>query len=246
VSISGPELVVSNPAAGVTEILLNRPHKGNALNADIVEALHDAVDRAVETRLLIVRGAGNHFCTGFDLSDLDDSTDSSLLYRFVRIELLLHKIFAAPFVTMALAAGRVTGAGADLFAACDRRIAVRDATMSFPGAGFGLILGTERLAHRIGLDKTRDILRSGRALNGQDALAAGLATELIAQQEIEAVVARELTNAIRLDATTVKALHQIGIDDGSRQLAALVRSAAQPGLKERMVAYRRSMQRQPR
>ncbi len=247
-SEAAAEVVVGSPAAGVTELRLNRPSKGNALNDSIVEALHDAVDGAlsVETRLLLIRATGRHFCTGLDLSDLETATDGELLHRLVRIEILLHKIFAAPFVTAAFASGRVTGAGADLFAACDRRIVVGNVTVSFPGIGFGLILGTERLANRIGLDRARDILRSGRSLDAKDTLTAGLATEAIGSEQITAVITREHAHATRLDVPTVKALHQIGMDDGSRQLAALVRSAARPVLKQRILAYRQSLQREPR
>lgn len=106
-------------AEGVLRLTLNRPDKANALDAEIVEGLLDGIAAACgnETRLLVLAGAGRHFCAGFDLSDLDTISDGDLLHRFVRIETLLQTVFHLPFATLALAHGRVMGAGADLFGA---------------------------------------------------------------------------------------------------------------------------------
>ncbi len=144
-------MVVENACA---RVLLNRPEVGNALNPSMVEELERAVDGANEAgvRLIVFQGAGKHMCTGFDLSDLDTCSDGDLLLRFVRIEYLLQKIYCGPVMTAAVGSGRVYGAGADLFAACDWRIGFPSASFAFPGSGFGLILGTRRLAARIGND----------------------------------------------------------------------------------------------
>src|SRR3546814_15241911 len=70
--------------------------------------------------------------------------------RFIRIELLLQARQAAPFLTVAVGHGRHIGAGADMFVACQRRIVVGEAAFRFPGAAFGLVLGTGRLARLVG------------------------------------------------------------------------------------------------
>ena len=82
--------------------------------------------------------------------------------------------------TVAVASGRTLGAGADLFAACDRRIALTGASFAFPGPGFGLVLGTGRLAALLGRDAARHVLLSGAELPAEAALEAGLATALLA------------------------------------------------------------------
>ena len=121
---------------GLTRIVLTRPQIGNSLSSGLVNALTDAVSACYEdgTRILVIEGSGPNFCTGFDLSDLESETDDSLLARFVRVELLLQKVYYAPFLTVALAQGRAFGAGADLFAACEQRWIVESAMFSFPGA----------------------------------------------------------------------------------------------------------------
>jgi enoyl-CoA hydratase len=75
-------------------------------------------------------------------------------------------------------AGRTWGAGADLFAACDLRVAAPDTLLRFPGAQFGMVLGTRRLAERIGADAARRLVLEGGELSAPQALAAGLASSV--------------------------------------------------------------------
>ena len=92
---------------GVAHLTLSRPERGNALGPDLVEATLEAVDRVVTdgARMIVLRGAGKHFCTGFDLSDLADLSDGDLLLRVVRIETLLQAVHHAPVPTVAIAHG---------------------------------------------------------------------------------------------------------------------------------------------
>jgi Enoyl-CoA hydratase/isomerase len=120
--------------AGRLTLTLDRPHRRNALDAVLVEALHGALDNIDQTEItmLVIEGAGPSFCSGFDLGDLDAETDGSLLLRFVRIEQLLQRLFRAPYTTVALAQGHAFGAGADLFCACQHRFAAHDTTFRSP------------------------------------------------------------------------------------------------------------------
>ena len=155
-----PAIVQVSRDDGIVHLRLNRPDKGNALSAALVAGISAAVQQAHQepTRLLVLSGEGRHFCTGFDLSALELETDDSLLARFTRVELMLQAIHAAPFPTLALAHGRTMGAGADIFCACSERWIVDDAQFAFPGAGFGLVLGTARLAEAVGAyEKAREI-----------------------------------------------------------------------------------------
>ena len=67
----------------------------------------------------------------------------------------LQKVAARPQDTVALAHRFAFGAGADLFAACRRRIAAPGTKFAFPGVRFGVALGTGRLARRVGPDTAR-------------------------------------------------------------------------------------------
>jgi enoyl-CoA hydratase/carnithine racemase len=230
-------------AGGATAALLElaRPEIGNALGGDMVDAVTrdfgDAVGR--QDRLIALTGSGKHFCTGFDLSDLDTQSDGDLLLRFVRVELMLQQVYESPIQTLAVAKGRTFGAGADLFVACDRRYCLADTRFSFPGPGFGLVLGSRRLADRVGRGPARDILQEGRVIGAEEAVAIGLVTAIISEDDIEARVAKDAAACARYETGTVRALRAAtgGPSQGVADLAALVASASAPGLRDRIIAY---------
>lgn len=227
-------------ADGTLTLTLARPERGNALAADLVEALLAAVQAACADdglHTLVLRGEGRHFCTGLDLSDLDQLRDGDLLHRLVRIETLLAALWHAPLRTVAVAQGRAWGAGADLVAVCEHRIALPGATFRFPGAQFGIVLGTRRLAERLGVDRARALVTTGGELDAAAALAQGLATG-------SADPADAPLPPPRVARTTAAALRAATRPDHrDADLAALVRSAAEPGLVARVAAYRAGLQR---
>ena len=146
----------------------------------------------------------------------------------MRIETLLARLWHAPLRTVALAQGRAWGAGADLFVACEQRVALPGASFRFPGAQFGIVLGTRRLAERIGTDAARAAVIGGLELDAEAALRCGLAC-----------AAQVSPFEPRVDAATARALRAATrADHRDADLAALVRSAAEPGLRERVIAYR--------
>lgn len=232
-------------AAGVVTLTLARAERGNALSAALVHALQQGVDAAVAdpgVHTLVLRGEGRHFCTGLDLSDLEGATDGDLLLRLVHVELLLTTLWHAPLRTVALAQGRAWGAGADLFAACEQRIALPQASFRFPGVHFGVVLGSRRLAERLGADLARQVLIEARDLDADAALASGLASGQAesAEQALQALapprVGRETAAALR--AATRSTGGGNPASGADVDLAALVRSAAVPGLRQRIADYR--------
>jgi enoyl-CoA hydratase/carnithine racemase len=219
---------------GTVTLELARPERGNALGEALVEALIEQLrtalaDDAVHT--IVLRGQGRHFCTGLDLSDLEHAGDAQWLRRLVRIETLLATVWSAPKRTVAVAQGRTWGAGADLFAACEVRVALPGTTLRFPGARFGVVLGTRRLAARVGEVRARRLVTEGGELDAQQALQCGLADANEEPVLPEPVVHPHTAAAIRA-ATRPGEEAALAAD-----LAALVRSAAEPGLAARLAAY---------
>lgn len=224
-------------------LTLNRPERGNALSSELVEALIDGFDHAASNcfPLVVLEGNGKHFCTGIDLSDIDHVQDAELLQRFVRIEHMLNRLWRAPFLTIAVAKGRAMGAGADLFAACDTRLALKGSQFAFPGAGFGIVLGTRRLAARVRADLAMDLVLSGRSLAAEDAERIGLATHCLEHEAIEHVLQTAHDTALRCPAGTIAQIRNAAYGDdqsAADDLAALTASAAKSGLRERILAYR--------
>lgn len=225
----------------VTRLTLNRPQKANALSATLVEALLDAVECAYSdgTRLLILDGAGPHFCAGFDFTDYQNSSDGDLALRFIRIETLLQALYHAPCETLVLAHGKIFGAGADLVASCGTRIAASDTTFRMPGLSFGVVLGTRRLTHRIGADRAREILSASRTFGAEEAHRIGFLTGIAAPSAWPQVVEETRVRCQRLSPGAAAALHrQTTIDTRAEDMAALAQSVSKPGLKERIRLYR--------
>lgn len=238
------EALEAREESGVLTLTLSRPALGNALDETLVEDLLEAILAAGDNEALhtlVLRGAGKHFCTGFDLSDLAAQSDGDLLRRFVRVELLLAALWHAPLRTVALAQGRTFGAGADLFACCDLRAAQAGTSFTFPGARFGLVLGTRRLAVRLGESRALACVTNGEVLDAQTALTVGLASAVV-DGELEAWLA-QLPAPVTERATTAALKAATRPDLRDMDLAALVRSAARPGLKARIVAYREAQTR---
>jgi len=229
----------------VLHLTLDRADKANALDAALVEALLAQLGEAATdgTRLVVVRANGKHFCAGFDFTGFEEQSEGDLLLRFVRIEQLLQAIYAAPFATLALAHGRVLGAGADLLAACSRRIAAPETSFAFPGARFGLVLGTRRLAQRIGNDAARRIVALGQTVAAEQACELGLVDEIVATGDWTDRIAIEANSATLLEVRTAATLLRLTrADSGDADMAELVASAARPGLKRRIRAYREQAQ----
>jgi len=230
-------------SGAVSTLTLNRPDKANALNADLADALAAAVETAHYdgTRLLVLKGNGRHFCAGFDFGGFEDASAGDLLLRFARIELLLQALYHAPFATLALAQGRNFGAGVDLVLACGGRVAAPDAQFRMPGLKFGLQLGTRRLAARIGGDTARALLAASRTFDAAEALRIGFVHETAAVDTWPALIERAASAAQQLSPAAAARLYAATVSDTrAADLADLVRSAIEPGLKERISEYRKS------
>jgi len=227
----------------VTHLTLNRPQKANALSASMVEALLNAVEYAYTdgTRLLILDGAGAHFCAGFDFTGYQEQSEGDLALRFIRIETLLQQLYHAPFETLLLAHGRNFGAGADLVVSGGIRVAAPGTTFHMPGLRFGVVLGTRRLVHRIGADHARAILAASRTFDANEALKVNFVTRIAAQTEWPALATTIRAGCELLTPGAAAALHrQTVIDSRAEDMATLANSVSVPGLKERIRLFRDS------
>ncbi len=238
------ETVSQRVRGRVVELTLARPQAGNAFDAQIVEDLLGALDRidANQCDTIVFRGEGKGFCGGLDLSELETETDASFLMRLVRIELLLQKVASLPQETVALAHRFAFGAGADLFAACRRRIAAPGTRFSFPGVRFGIALGTGRLARSVGPDAARRLLAATAPIPLETALAVGLVQESAELESFDSMIEDLATAKTSLDPRMARIVAE-RLDPGfhDADLAALVRSAAEPGLRQRIADYARSV-----
>lgn len=228
---------------GITTLTLDAPATANSLTAAAVEDLLGAVREASSdgTQTLVFQGEGDNFCSGFDLANLDEMRDGDLLLRFVRIERLLQAVYMAPFDTVACAKGGTYGAGADLFAACRARVADPGARFLMPGLRFGVALGTRRFAAIVGEPAAYELLSASKPFDVEEARRVGFVTHVALEKDWSVFIhERHRTRPLGRDALSRLA----GLtrrDTCAEDMRALVESASEPGLVERIRHYRDSV-----
>ena len=228
----------------VWTVTLDRADKRNALSADLVESLLGLVERAPRegARVLVLRGEGRSFCAGFDLSDAQERTEGELVLRFIRVEMLLQAVASSPCLTVGLAHGRNFGAGVDLIAACRQRYGTPDATFRMPGLKFGLVLGTRRFGDIVGRDRAASLQEEAATFDARQASDMGFLNGIVDQAEWPLVVEKARAKAAILPDWSRRALYDVlSSAQADADLAWLVRSAARPGLKQRIAEYLRAV-----
>lgn len=166
----------------IGELVFNRPAKRNALNAAMWAALPKVLTAAAETedlKVLIVRGEGEHFASGADISEF------STLYATVESSAKISKDISAamkalaefPLPTIASIRGACVGGGCGLALCCDIRFADNTGKFAVTPAKLGLGYPYEdikRLIETVGLPNAKDILISARLIHAKEARKMGL------------------------------------------------------------------------
>jgi enoyl-CoA hydratase len=226
----------------IFRLVLDRPHRANALDADTVERLHSGLAEAdaCGAHAIVLEARGRTFCSGLDLTDLGAETDATLLHRLVRVHLLLERIRDSRALVVALVQGAAVGAGADLVLAAHTRMALRGASLRFPGAGFGAVLGTARLAAETSPSYAAELALTGRRVDRDEAASRGLWRPVVTAHDAEEEIARLADSAAVLpDGTGVRLRAAAVGSSATDALGDLVRSlAGEPGLTDRVRSYR--------
>ena len=232
--------VVAERSGTTLTLTLDRPGKMNALSGAMVDTLLAQLREAGidGTRLVVFRGKGKNFSAGFDFTGFEEQSEGDLLLRFTRVEQLLQAVYHAPFDTLVLAHGKNVGAGVDLVGVCAHRVASAEATFRMPGLRFGLVLGSRRFARQVGAERAQPILQEAKTFGAEEALRIGFLTAVSTQDQWEGAIAGAVAASNALPAATAARLFEvIRTDTRDADLAELVRSAAAPGIKDRIAAY---------
>ncbi len=177
--------------AAIATLTVNRPTALNALNREVLEEMARVIREVrhdSSVRVLIVTGAGDRaFVAGADIAAMSkmsaiDGLDFSRLGHRV-----MESFEDLPIPVIAAVNGFALGGGLELALACDLIIASDKARFGQPEINLGLIPGfggTQRLAHRIGHNKARELIMTGEMFDAKAAHDWGLANQVVAPGEL--------------------------------------------------------------
>ena len=211
----------------VAIITLNRPQVKNAMDTATAEALakaFEAFDRDHALSIAILTGAGGTFCAGFDLREVAQGgrqlTEQERRGPMGPTWMLLSK------PVLAAVEGHAVAGGMELALWCDLRIAAQNAVFGMFNRRFGVPLvdlGTVRFPRLIGQSHALDLILTGRAVSGEEALRMGVVNRLVEPgQALEAAVqlahtlARFPQRGLRNDRMSIYQQWSLSWDDARR------------------------------
>ena len=170
-------------------VTLNRPERRNALSAELMAELLDliaAVEVDAETNVLILRGAGKGFCSGYDVAGSDGGGRGARLPDRRRRRScaadsrIFDRLWRLPIPTIAQVHGACLAAGNDLALSCDMVICASDARIGYPAVRSMGAPATHMWLYHLGPQWTKRLLLSGDSVTGAKAAEIGFALEAVA------------------------------------------------------------------
>jgi enoyl-CoA hydratase len=206
----------------IAVLTLNAPEKRNAIDLEMVNGLHAALDEllaADDVSVLVLIGAGDSaFAAGADIAQLKERKGPDALAAINSA--IFKRIDDFPVPSIAAIKGFALGGGCELAIACDLRVAGTSAKMGQPEVGLGIIPaagGTYRLPRLVGLGKARELIYTGRIIDAQECLRIGLVNDVVDDDKVLAralEIAGEIASrgrlAVRLAKATMNALSRPG------------------------------------
>ena len=186
-------------AGGVARLFLNRPQKANALDSPLLRDLLSALEsasKATDLRALVLGGHGRAFCGGADVSELKSLTASTAGGFVERIHEVCAAIRSLPVPVVARLHGAVIGAGLEIAAACDLRIAAEGTKFAMPEVRLGIpsVVEAALLPRLIGSGRAAWLVLTGEAIDARRACEWGLVEEIGGDEALERLVGVLLKN----------------------------------------------------
>jgi methylglutaconyl-CoA hydratase len=179
------------PAAVLT---LNRPDRRNALSRGLITALGENVAQAGNDpaiRVVILTGAGNVFCAGMDLAELQESLgkgpeETPVWEDALRLGRVYEAIYSLPKPTIAAVNGAAVAGGAGLVTVCDLAVASPAVKFGYPEVRRGLVAAIvlPHLLRHVGERMARYLLLTGELIDAPDAHRAGLINAIVPGEDL--------------------------------------------------------------
>ena len=171
-------------------LTLNNPEKINALSKAMIGEIIYALDEIAgdeSIKVLVIRGAGKHFCAGHDLSEMIYNGVKEYKYIFDQCSKMMQMIHEIPQPVIAQVQGIATAAGCQLVAWCDLAVAEEGARFATPGVKIGLFCTTPMVAvaRAIGRKAAMEMLLTGRYYPANEARDLGLINRVVPLKDLE-------------------------------------------------------------
>jgi methylglutaconyl-CoA hydratase len=179
-------------ARGIAALTMNRPDAANTYDQDMLDALQEAFERLGRddsVRVIVLRGAGRHFCGGGDQRRHDKAPP-----RPPTMIDVCARLCAVPQPTIAAIRGACLGGALALASSCDIRIAARDAFFALPEVRLGFAPGPDTampVVRAMGARHYRRYAMTGQRFGAEEALRIGLVHELCEIEAMEASLAAQ-------------------------------------------------------
>lgn len=190
-------------------VTLDRREARNALDTALLTELVETLDEIggdPDVRGVAITGAGGTFCGGADVrEELPDGGRR----RTELLTILYEQVTQLTVPTAAAVEGPAVGGGAELAGACDLRVATTSSLFRFPGASFGVPIGTARTVGQVGVSVAKDWVLSGRDVPAAEAEARGFVQRLVADGQAQATAIAWLEQVADHDPATVALLKRL-------------------------------------
>jgi enoyl-CoA hydratase/carnithine racemase len=217
------DLVLTEDHGRVRHVVLNRPEKRNAFNQELIAALGDALRETAadpSVHVVVLRGAGPMFSSGVDLKELAAMSGRvELLRPFRKLWLdVANLIEEMPKATVCQIHGGCIGGALETALACDLRTMAADAIAGLPETRIGLIPdvgGSSRLPQLVGLGRAKELIMTGKLVDGTEAERIGLVNRVAPAEELEAAT-QQLVDELLLCAPVAIGLAKRVVDASAR------------------------------
>lgn len=203
-------LEVHSGAHGVVRITLNDPKRFNALSAEMLAALQQALDGVAadpRARVVVLAAHGKAFCAGHNLKDM--AANPQLAYYqqlFAQCSRVMVSIAKLPVPVIARVHGMATAAGCQLVAQCDLAVASSDASFATSGIHYGLFCATPSvpLVRAMPMKHAMEMLFTGDFIDAATAQAQGLVNRVVAPEQLDDQVDQLVQAIVSKPATAVR------------------------------------------
>ena len=201
---------VQRSPQGVVRITLNDPQRFNALGAEMLVALQQALDAVAadaSARVVVLAAQGKAFCAGHNLKDM--AANPQLAYYqqlFAQCSKMMVSIARLPVPVIARVQGMATAAGCQLVAQCDLAVASSAASFATSGINYGLFCATPSvpLVRNLPIKQAMEMLLTGDFIDADTAFARGLVNRVAEPDALDAAVEALVQSILAKPAAAVR------------------------------------------